>query len=248
MNLEVIGKQIKVTSALNEHIKENLKKIKCYFDKIIHVYVSLEVIKDTQIAEVTITVDKNHFHNRVKSEDMYKSIDILFHKIERQVRRYKEHLIDKKKVGFHGHSMEIKSHEEEKKVKIVEKKIESKPMNDLEIILQMSLEENLKSVGYYADIKHNYFPNFAYKINNKHYKIYHYDLFWEEKLVVLNDSKKLDILSVQTVKPSIETIEESIDYITSNEIDFRLFISLRLQKPIVITKTGKEYLLIREEI
>lgn len=250
MHLEIIGKQIKVTASLNDHIKENLKRIKCYFDKIIHVYVSLEVIKNTQIAELTVTVDRHHFHNRVKSDDMYKSIDMLFHKMERQVRRYKEYLIDRKQSGFDGHSMEIKLQQEEKKIKIHEQKIANKPMNDLEVVLQMSLDENVKSVGYYADIKEykNNHPNFVYKINNTNYKIYHFDLFWEEKSVILTNEKKLEISSIQSIKPPIETIEDSLDYMQNNDIDFRLFISLRLQKPILITKISKEYYLIREEL
>lgn len=250
MHLEIIGKNIKVTSSLNEHIKNSLKKIKCYFDKIIHIYVSLEVIKDTQIVEVTITVDRHHFHNRIKSDDMYKSIDTVFQKMERQVRRYKEQLIDKRQSGFDGHSMEIKSQQEEKSIKIQENRIAAKPMSDLEAVLQLSLEDKNNCMGYYASEK-NYSdksPSFVNKIDGENYKIYSYDLFWEEKTVTFTKDKKIEISSVQSIKPSIEMIEDSIEYITSNDIDTRFFISLRLEKPILIKKNHSEFILIREEL
>lgn len=249
MHLEIIGKQIKVTDSLNNHIKDNLKKIKCYFDRIIHVYISLEVIKDTQIAEITITVDRHHFHNKVKSDDMYKSIDILFHKIERQVRRYKEYSVDKKKIGIQGHIVDIKS-QEKNDIEITEKKIEAKPMSDLEAILQLSIADNSFVMGYYEqteDYKNN-IPNFVEKVGENHYNIYSHDVYWTEKSVRLKDNQ-IEASSIKTIKLSLETIEDSIDFMERNHISFRLFDSLRLEKPVLLNKiANKKYLLIREDI
>ena len=91
MHLNIQGRHLAITPSLNDYVKTKLKKIKYYFDHIVHAHVVLEVIKNQQIAEITVTVEHHHFHNRTSSGDMYKSIDLLFDKLENQVHNYKEH-------------------------------------------------------------------------------------------------------------------------------------------------------------
>jgi putative sigma-54 modulation protein len=95
MNLSIQGRHITVTPSLHEHVKDKITKIKDHFDHIIHAHTVLSVERSDQIAEATITVGHRHFHNKYKSEDMYKSIDKLFDKLERQVRRHKNFIQEK---------------------------------------------------------------------------------------------------------------------------------------------------------
>ncbi len=62
--------------------------------------VALSAQKDQQKIEVTIPVKGNTIRAEESSTDMYVSIDLVEEIIERQIRRYKKKLIDKKQAAI----------------------------------------------------------------------------------------------------------------------------------------------------
>ncbi len=108
------------------------------------VIVALSAQKDQQKIEVTIPVKGNTIRAEESSTDMYVSIDLVEEIIERQIRRYKKKLIDKKQAAL-SHSprhllrmKKILPYEDE--IQIVKtKKFAMKPVNPEEACLQMEM-------------------------------------------------------------------------------------------------------------
>lgn len=229
MHLNIQGLHLEITPAIHAHVKEKIKKIKYYFDYIIHANVVLSVIKNEHYAEATITVEHHHFHNKIKSDDLYKSIDILFDKLERQVRRHKEYLIDKtrKSKSKHHHLLELQGVKGGEQYNIDEREISDKPMDELEAVLQLDVDKKAEFLGIYENDKVN-IPKFVEKTNDKNFSIYYYDGHWERKDVELADKNKLQINTIESIRLVTETIEDALAYLETHPHEkSRLFRSVR---------------------
>ena len=95
MNFIISGKNINVTQGLKDTIEQKLGKLERYFTPDTEIIVTLSVEKDRQKIEVTIPVKGNIIRSEQTSTDMYVSIDLVEEVIERQLRKYKNKLVDK---------------------------------------------------------------------------------------------------------------------------------------------------------
>lgn len=90
MQISIVGRHIKVSSALRSYIEEKLQRIKRHFKHIIQVHVTLDVEKNRHFSETTILIGKAVFNSKAETENMYSTIDTVIDKLERQIRNYKE--------------------------------------------------------------------------------------------------------------------------------------------------------------
>ncbi len=227
MYVSIQGRHITVTPAIHEYVKTKLKKIKFYFDQIVHAHVVLSVIKNSQFAEATITVERSHFHNKVGTDDMYKSIDQLFDKLDRQVVKHKESH-GHAKVGVNkreNHEREIEEIKTRPDFVIDDKEIEAKPMSDLEALLQLKADSKNRFIGYYTTHLSER-PSFAEKIADGHFRIYSHDGHWEKKEVELQSGDRLQINTIENIRILTEGIEDAVDYIRQHPEECRLFRSV----------------------
>ena len=106
-------------------------------------FVALSAQKDIQKIEVTIPVKGNTIRAEESSTDMYVSIDLVEEIIERQIRRYRKKLIDKKQAALSFSQNFIEEEEEvpyDDEIQIVKtKKFAVKPVNPEEACLQMEM-------------------------------------------------------------------------------------------------------------
>ncbi len=141
MNIIITGKNIEVTEGLKTAVEEKIGKLDKYFSEDTTAKVTLSVEKDRQKIEVTIPVKGNIIRSEQVSSDMYVSIDLVQEIIERQLKKYKKKLIDKKQnaVSFSQAFLE-KVTEEEEEVQIVRtKQFDMKPMYPEDACVQMEL-------------------------------------------------------------------------------------------------------------
>ena len=101
MRYTITGRNIDVTPGLRAAIEEKIGKLERYFLPDTEIIVTLSVQKDKQKIEVTI-VKGNIIRAEESSNDMYVSIDLVEEIIERQLRKYKNKLIDKKQSAQHS--------------------------------------------------------------------------------------------------------------------------------------------------
>lgn len=143
MKINIFGKNIEVTEGIKNAVEEKLGKLDKYFAVETRVDVTLSVNKNDQKVEVTIPVKGNIIRAEEVSDDMYASIDMVEETIERQLVKYKNKIVSKKKAyrdDFADAFIDTDYEDEEEAVKIVRtKRFGIKPMDPEEACIQMEL-------------------------------------------------------------------------------------------------------------
>ncbi|MCQ2080517.1 MAG: ribosome-associated translation inhibitor RaiA [Lachnospiraceae bacterium] len=141
MKCIIIGKNIEVTPGLRTAVEDKIGKLEKYFNEDTEVHVTLSVEKDNQKIEVTIPVKGKIIRSEQSSQDMYVSIDLVEEIIERQLKKYKSKIVDKKEKesSFRQEFLE-NDFDDEEEVKIIRtKKFDIKPMYPEDACVQMEL-------------------------------------------------------------------------------------------------------------
>ena len=141
MRFVISGKNLDVTEGLKASVEDKLGKLERYFTPDTEVIVTLSVEKERQKIEVTIPVKGNIIRSEQTSNDMYVSIDLVEEVIERQLRKYKNKIVDKKQEGGNFQKAYIeKDYDEDEDVKIIRtKRFGIKPMYPEDACVQMEL-------------------------------------------------------------------------------------------------------------
>ena len=141
MKFIISGKNIDVTDGLRAAVEDKIGKLEKYFTSDTEVHVTMSVEKERQKIEVTIPVKGNIIRSEQVSNDMYVSIDLVEEIIERQLKKYKNKLVDKKQAAaFFRQDFIEKDYMDEEEVKIVRsKKFDIKPMYPEDACIQMEL-------------------------------------------------------------------------------------------------------------
>src|SRR5699024_3433589 len=99
MKLIIIGTNTEISCCLKDTVTRKIGKLERYFTPDTEIIVTLSVEKERQKIEVTIRVKGNIIRSEQVSSDMYVSIDLVEEVIERQLRKYKTKIVDKKQEG-----------------------------------------------------------------------------------------------------------------------------------------------------
>ena len=139
MNYMISGKNIDVTEGLKQAIYDKLGRLEKFFTEDTKAQVTLSVEKERQKIEVTIPLRTLILRAEEEQEDFYAAVDLVINKLERQIRKNKAKLQkrDKNKTKEFNIDDVIPIEEDQKIVK--RKKIDFKPMNEDEAVLQMEL-------------------------------------------------------------------------------------------------------------
>ena len=101
MHINITGHRMDVTPAIKAFTEEKFERLERHFDHITAIHVVFDVEKLRQIAEATVFVSKGELHASAESEDLYAAIDTLVDKLNRQLIKHKEKLIDHRNHGDH---------------------------------------------------------------------------------------------------------------------------------------------------
>lgn len=141
MRYIISGKNIEVTPALKAAVQDKIGKLERYFEPDTEIQVTLAVEKGRQKIEVTIPVKGTIIRAEQESSDMYVSIDLVEEIIERQLKKYKNKLIDSKQdaVGFSKLLAQEEVIEDDTIEITRSKRFAMKPMDPEEACVQMEL-------------------------------------------------------------------------------------------------------------
>jgi len=144
MRYTITGRNIEITDGLKKAVEEKLHKLGKYFTEDTEAKITLSVQKEAHKIEVTIPTKQGLIRAEEVSEDMYVSIDKVEDIIERQIKKFKNKLVDRKQSGVSFSELFINEEdsdiEEEDEIKIVKtKRFSIKPMDPEEACLQMEL-------------------------------------------------------------------------------------------------------------
>ncbi len=144
MRINVRGRNMNITPALQEYVEKRLNRLDKFFNSPLEAQVTLDVIKENHIVEVTISIDGLLLRGEEATDDMYSSIDLVLDKLERQIHKYKTRINRKlRQKGIKGlnekHFPAQAEAEEREPIVVKTKRFVIKPMPLEEAILQMNL-------------------------------------------------------------------------------------------------------------
>lgn len=141
MRYIISGKNIDITPGLRDAAESKLGKLERYFSPDTEVHVTMSVEKGRQKIEVTIPVKGTMIRAEQDSSDMYVSIDLVEEIIERQIKKYKTKIVDKKQsaLSFSDAFLQEEAEQEEVINIVKTKRFAMKPMDPEEACIQMEL-------------------------------------------------------------------------------------------------------------
>ena len=147
MKYTILGRNMEVTEGLREYIEKKFSKLDHYFTSGTEVNITLSKQRGEEKVEVTIPLKGTTIHAEESTSDMYQTIDILKDVVERQLRRNRKKIIDRKQskqsfsdVLIEDLMSEEPQEDEEEEIRIVRsKRFEMKPMTPEEACFQMEM-------------------------------------------------------------------------------------------------------------
>ena len=141
MKLTVRGNKLEVTDSIRNYVEEKLGKLDKYFEEAdeINANVLFRIQGKNQIVEVTVPIKKYILRAEEANEDLYASIDLVVEKLERQIRKNKTRIKERKVKDIPVINFEAIIEEEPKTTIVKRKYVEMKPMDEEEAVLQMEL-------------------------------------------------------------------------------------------------------------
>ena len=146
MQTSVTFKNIDSSENLRTYVSDKLDRFDKYLYNPAEASVVLSVEKFRHIAEINIKGDRLNINGKEETEDMYSAIDMVLDKLEKQIKKSKEKLSEKRSGakfrGRGGIPADSFQNEKEfvKQVKI--QNIEYKPMDVDEAVMQMELVDD----------------------------------------------------------------------------------------------------------
>jgi putative sigma-54 modulation protein len=86
-----------------EHIREKAQKLLHYFERLTMIEVTVDLGKDGKHVEFVVQAEHKHdFVARESNGELFAAVDLALHKIEEQIRRYKQRIQDHRRTPSVG--------------------------------------------------------------------------------------------------------------------------------------------------
>jgi putative sigma-54 modulation protein len=146
MELIVKGRNIELNDEIKERANQKIRdRVLKYFDKVTRIELELTLEKNPKIvlnniAEVTVFTPGEIIRSESEGLDVFDAIDKVANKLERQIKRYRNKIIQRRRKSGENHSTTLHNVEEEIKKQIVKvKTFTIKPITPEEAVMQMEL-------------------------------------------------------------------------------------------------------------
>ena len=143
MRYNIRGEKVEITPSIRSYIEDKIGKLDKYFENpsIIDANVVIKVRGKEQKIEITIPSVHYTLRSEESHDDLYAAIDLTVDKLERQIRKNKTKINSKiKKNIIQNFEMDLEDSFEDDNSKILKrKKVDMKPMDEEEAVLQMNM-------------------------------------------------------------------------------------------------------------
>jgi len=112
MELKTTARHFEATPELVTFTENKIRKLKRFWDQILHVEAIMSVEKFRHIAEVKVHVNGHDFSAKEESDDMYASIEKSVKNLEKQMKKFKGKIV----LNAHGHRKGVFKAETREKV------------------------------------------------------------------------------------------------------------------------------------
>lgn len=93
-NVIITGRHVQITDAIKAYALEKLSKIDRFHDRIIDVTVTMDIQRQDHRVDIQMKVNNIKIKAQAITDNMYASIDQAVHKLQSQLRRYKQRIQD----------------------------------------------------------------------------------------------------------------------------------------------------------
>jgi putative sigma-54 modulation protein len=147
MQTSVTFKNLSPSEPLKAYVDEKLNRLDKYLHNPAEANVVLQVEKFRHSAEVNIIGDRLNIVGKEETSDMYSAIDMVVDKIEKQIKKSKEKIRDRRGGGGKAHVMETETGtppaaEDNEAARVRVTHIEYKPMHVDEAVMQLNLAQD----------------------------------------------------------------------------------------------------------
>jgi putative sigma-54 modulation protein len=150
MQTSVTFKNLDPSDHLKSYVGDKLDRFDKFLDNPAEANVVLAVEKFRHIAEINISGDRLSIIGKEETVDMYSAIDMVLDKLEKQIKKSKQKIRERRSVAKNrNRSMpnampEMETHQPDEDIErqIIIRNIEYKPMDIEEAVLQMDLIED----------------------------------------------------------------------------------------------------------
>ena len=146
MQTSVTFKNIDSSDTLKSYVQDKLDRFDRFLDNPAEASVVLSVEKFRHMAEINIVGDRLTINGKEETEDMYSAIDMALDKMEKQIKKSKEKIRERRSTAKSRSKglleEEISGSDEESEIQIRTKNIEYKPMDVEEAAMQLDLTDN----------------------------------------------------------------------------------------------------------
>lgn len=146
MQTSVTFKNIDPSDHLKAYVRDKLDRFDRFLDNPAEANVVLSVEKFRHIAEINIAGDRLKINGKEETNDMYSAIDMVMDKLEKQIKKNKQKIRDRRgrggakvdtaPVGFD----EVRAADDE--AEIIVRTLEYKPMDAEEAVMQLDLADD----------------------------------------------------------------------------------------------------------
>lgn len=142
MKYNIRGEKVEVTPAIKSYIEDKIGKLDKYFDDASNINANVVIKVRGKEQKIEITVPAMHYTLRSEEShsDLYAAIDLTVDKLERQIRKNKTKINSKiKRNIIQNFEMDLEDNFDEDSKVLKRKKVDMKPMDEEEAILQMEM-------------------------------------------------------------------------------------------------------------
>lgn len=143
MRYNIRGEKVEITSSIRSYIEDKIGKLDKYFENPsdLDANVVIKVRGKEQKIEITIPAMHYTLRSEESHDDLYAAIDLTVDKLERQIRKNKTKINSRiKRNVIQNFEMDLEDNFEEDNSSVLKrKKIDMKPMDEEEAVLQMNM-------------------------------------------------------------------------------------------------------------
>ena len=143
MGCNIRGEKVEITPSIRAYIEDKIGKLDKYFENpdTINANVVIKVRGKEQKIEITVPAMHYTLRSEESHDDLYAAIDLTVDKLERQIRKNKTKINSRNKKNIiQNFELDLEDSLEDDDSKVLKrKKIEMKPMDEEEAMLQMQM-------------------------------------------------------------------------------------------------------------
>jgi len=98
VQIKISARHGHLSDSAQQVIREKADKLLHYFDRLTMIEITVDVREDTKAVEILVSAEHKHdFVARESNTDILAAVDLVLEKLERQIRRYKEKIQDRRR-------------------------------------------------------------------------------------------------------------------------------------------------------